>query len=154
MELAEYSVAQGIDHHAAFFWWVPHVLHKQDCIIAAVNKYYHTQTHEFRFEVPKMFKYTLEIDCENGNSLWQDAIVLEMEAVRVAFKVMNEGEEPPPGYQYMECHLVFDIKLDWYWCKAHLVAGGHMTETLAVLTYMSVVFQGQHPHCPDYCRTQ
>ena len=101
-----------------------------------------------------MFKFTPEIDCENGNSLWQDAIVLEMEAVCVAFKVMNEGEEPPPGYQYMECHLVFDIKLDCFWSKAHLVAGGHMTETLAVLTYMSVVFQGQHPHCLDYCHTQ
>ena len=66
-------------------------------------------------------------------------IVLEMEAVHVAFKVMNEGEEPPPRYQYMECHLVFDIKLDGFWHKAHLVAGGHMTATPAVLTYASVV---------------
>ena len=40
-----------------------------------------------------------------------------MEAVHVAFKAMNEGEEPPPGYQKMEC----------------------MTETLAVLTYVCVV---------------
>ena len=86
-----------------------------------------------------MFKCTLEIDHENRNSLWQDAIALEMEAVCVAFKVMNDGEEPPPGYQNMECHLVFDIKLDGFWCKAHLVARGHMTETLAVHTYVSVV---------------
>ena len=62
-----------------------------------------------------------------------------MEAVYVAFMVMNEGEELPPGYQYMECHVIFDIKLDGFWCKAQLVARGHMTETLAVLTYMSVV---------------
>ena len=62
----------------------------------------------------KMVKCVLEIDCENGNPLWQDAIALEMEAVHVAFKVMNEGEEPPPGYQYMECHLMFDIKLDGF----------------------------------------
>ena len=62
-----------------------------------------------------------------------------MEAVHVAFKVMNEGEEPPPGYQYMECHLMIDIKLDWFRCKAQLIAGGHMTETPAVLTYTSVV---------------
>ena len=72
-------------------------------------------------------------------SLWQDAIVLEMEAVYVAFKVMNEGEEPPPGYQYMVCHLMFDIKLDGFQCKAGLVARGHMTKTPAVLTYVSVV---------------
>ena len=36
VELAEYSVAQGINHQPAFCWWVPHVLHKQDNIIAAV----------------------------------------------------------------------------------------------------------------------
>ena len=85
-----------------------------------------------------MVKHTLEIDGENGNFLWQDAIVLEMEVVCVAFKLMDEGEEPPPGYQYMECHLVFDIKLDGFECKACLIARGHMTETLAVLTYSSV----------------
>ena len=59
-----------------------------------------------------MVKCTREIDHENGNPLWQDAIVLEMEAVCVAIKVMNEGEEPPPRYQYMESHLMFDIDLD------------------------------------------
>ena len=62
-----------------------------------------------------------------------------MEAVHVAFKVMNEGEEPPPGYQYMECHLMFDIKLDGFQCKAQHVAGGHMNQTPVVLTYRSVV---------------
>ena len=88
-----------------------------------------------------MVKCALEIDCENRNPLWQvkDAIALEMEAVHVAFKVMNEGEEPPPRYQYMKCYHVFDIKLDGFWCKARLVARGHMTETLAVLTCASVV---------------
>ena len=60
-----------------------------------------------------MVKCALEIDHENGNSLWQDAIALEMELVCVAFKVMNGGGgEPPPGYQYMKCHLMVDIKLD------------------------------------------
>ena len=34
---------------------------------------------------------------------------------------------------------MFDIKLDGFQCKACLVARGHMTETLVVLTYMSVV---------------
>jgi hypothetical protein len=45
----------------------------------------------------------------------------------------------PPGYQYMECHMVFDIKLDGFKRKARLVAGGHMTDAPAVMTYASVV---------------
>ena len=117
VELTEYSVAQGIDHQPAFCWWVPHVLHKRDHIIAVVNKCYRNRTHKFGFKVPKLVKCALEIDHENQNSLWQDAIALEMEAVHVAFKSINEGEEPSPRYQYMEC----------------------MTETLAVLTYVCVV---------------
>ena len=43
-----------------------------------------------------MVKCALEVDHENGNSLWQDAIVLKMEAVHDAFMVMSEGEDPPP----------------------------------------------------------
>ena len=86
-----------------------------------------------------MVKCALEIDHENRNLLWQDAIAIKMEAVCVAFKVMNEDEEPPAGYQYLECHLMFDIKLDGFWYKARLIAGGHMTKTPVVLTYASVV---------------
>ena len=39
----------------------------------------------------------------------------------------------------MECHMVFDIKLDGFVRKARMVAGGHMTDTPAVMTYASVV---------------
>ena len=46
---------------------------------------------------------------------------------------------PYPFGQYMECHLVFDVKLDGFKRKARLVAGGHMTDTPAVMTYASVV---------------
>ena len=77
----------------------------------------------------------LEISCENGNSLWQDAIALKMGAVCVAFNIMNEGEEPPPRYHSLYGgHLMLDIKLDGFWHKAQLVARVHMTETPAVLT--------------------
>ena len=53
--------------------------------------------------MPKTVKHALEIDHENGNTLWQDAIAKEMEAVWVAFKVLNDGKELPPGHQYMDC---------------------------------------------------
>ena len=133
VELAEYAVTQGINHQPAFCWWVPHTLRKRDQIIAAVNKHYHKRTHKFGIEVPKTVKHALEIDHENGNALWRDAIAKEMEAVWVAFKVLNDGEEPPPGHQYMDCHMVFDN------LKARLVARGHMTEAPTMLTYASIV---------------
>jgi len=114
VEVAEFAVAQGIDHEPAFGWWVPYVLKRRDRIIAAVNKRYHKRQYKFGFEIPKTVIRAKEIDRENGNTLWQDAIALEMEAVRVAFKLLNDDEAVPPGYQYMECHMIFDIKIEGF----------------------------------------
>ena len=119
VELAEYSVAQGINHQPAFCWWVPHVLHKQDCIIAAINKCYHNQTHKFGFKVLKTVKCTLEINHENRNPLWQDAIALEMEAVRVAFKVMIKVKNHHPDTSIWSVTLC--LTLNWMVFDAKLV---------------------------------
>ena len=140
IEVAEYAVAQGVDNEPAFAWWVPHVLKKRDRIIAAVNSRYHRQTHKFGVEVPKTIRRALEIDKENGNTLWQDAIEKEMRAVRIAFKILEDKEKKVPvGYQFIDCHMVFSVKLDGFQRKCRLVAGGHKTETPAAMTYSSVV---------------
>ena len=112
---------------------------RQDRIIASVNKRYHKRTHKFGIEIPKTVERALQIDKENGNNLWRDAIAKEMKNVRVAFKIMEDGKDPPPGYNFMNCHMVFVIKLDGFKRKARLVAGGHVLDPPAVLTYSSVV---------------
>ena len=139
VEVAEYAVAQDIDKEPAYSWWVPYVLKKRNRIIAAVNKRYHKRTHKFGFEIPKTVKRAQEIDKENGNTLWQDAIAKEMANVRVAFKILNDGEEPPPGYTHMGTHMVFEIKLDGFRRKARMVGDGHTVDAPAVMTYASVV---------------
>lgn len=139
VEIAEYAVSRGIEHMPAFDWWIKRVLKKRDRIIAAVNKRYFRMTHKFGIELPKTVKRALEIDNETGTTFWADAIAKEMEAVRIAFKILSNGEEPPPTYQFMECHMVFDIKIENFRRKARLVAGGHMTRQPDVPTYASVV---------------
>jgi hypothetical protein len=42
------------------------------------------------------------------------------------------------GYQEIDCHIIFDIKMDLT-RKARFVAGGHTTETPMSITYSSVV---------------
>ena len=88
-----------------------------------------------------MIKQALEInkECVCGNTLWQDAIAKEMANVKVSFKILPDGAKEPVGHQYMDCHLVYEMKLDGFCRKARLVAGGHMTEAPAVMTYASVV---------------
>jgi hypothetical protein len=44
----------------------------------------------------------------------------------------------PVGYQRIPCMLIYDVKMD-FTRKTRLVAGGHVTQPPAVLTYASVV---------------
>jgi hypothetical protein len=62
-----------------------------------------------------------------------------MTNVRVAFDVMADGVAPPPDYQFIRCHMIFDIRMEDFCRKARLVAGGYATKALATLTYASVV---------------
>ena len=139
VELAEYAVANQLEDEAAFAWWVGYTLKKRDRIISAVNKRYHKRTHKFGIRVPKTVEEAIQIDKENGNTLWQDATGKEMKNVRVAFDIQNDGSSEPIGYQLIRCHMIFDVKMESFRRKARLVAGGHMTETPATLTYASVV---------------
>jgi hypothetical protein len=61
-----------------------------------------------------------------------------MNAVRVAFHILEDGVDTPPGHQYMDCHLVFDVKFDGF-RKSRMVAGGHMVDAPSFLIYVSVV---------------
>jgi hypothetical protein len=91
-------------------------------------------------------KEALEIDKQNGNTLWYDAIMKEMKNVRGAFRNF-EGATPEqirndpkllPAFQEIKCHMIFDIKMDFS-RKARFVAGGHMTDPPSSITYSSVV---------------
>ena len=142
IETAEYAKILGIDHEPAFNWWVPHVLKKRDRIISLVRKRnprYLKRTHKFGIELPKTVKEAFELDKKNGNTLWADAIAKEMRDVRVAFKILPDGQPAPVGYQRIPCHMIFDIKMEDFRRKARLVAGGHMTKAPATITYASVV---------------
>ena len=68
-----------------------------------------------------------------------DAIQKEMQNVCIAFNTLDDNEQIPLGYQWMQCHMIFTVKMDGFVCKAQLVAGGHMTDATAVMTYASVV---------------
>ena len=91
---------------------------------------------EFRFQ--GTFEEAIALDRENGNTLWQDAIKLEMKNSRVAFKLCEKGEKAPVGYTQITCHLVFDLKLNMT-RKDCYVASGHLTDVPTYMTYSSVV---------------
>ena len=103
LELAEYAIAQGINKTPAFAWWMWDLESKLVGPLVIVASYCCQDL---------LLNRALEIDKEDGNTLWQDAIAKEMANVRVAFKVLPDGSKEPVGHQYMDCHLVYEIKLD------------------------------------------
>ena len=111
VQVSEYSIQSKISNQPAFAWWVPHVLKKRQQIVAKVKSKYWTRTHKFGIRIPKSVKEAKELDQQNGNTLWWDAILKEMANVRIAFKLFDGQEKDiPPGYQQVKCHIVFDIK--------------------------------------------
>ena len=89
--------------------------------------------------MPKTINEALELDKENGNTFWADAIAKKMKDFCVAFKILLDGQSAPIGYQKIPCHIIFDIKMEDFRCKARLVGGGHMAKASATITYASIV---------------
>ena len=140
--VAEYAVAHGLEEEPAFNWWISHVLRKRERIVKMVRQRharYLKRTHKWGVRLPKDALEAAKIDELEGNTLWSDAIGKEVRNVRVAFDILEEGSNPPPGYQFVKCHLVFDVKMEDLRRKARLVAGGHMTDVPSSYTYASVV---------------
>ena len=138
VQVAEYAVNNKITEEPAFNWWVKAVLKKRDRIIMKVKTAYHRRTHKYGVRVPKTVQEAYQMDEENGDHQWRDAIEKEMSNVRVAFK-FSDGDLVPIGYKKIPLHMVFDVKMMTLTRKARLVGGGHKTDPPKDAVYSSVV---------------
>ena len=100
---------------------------------------YLKRSHKFSIELPKTVDQAYALDAKNGNTLWADAISKKMENFRVAFDVLPDGKPMPIGHQLVQCHMVFDIKMEDVRQKARLVVGGHVTKALASIMYANIM---------------
>jgi Reverse transcriptase (RNA-dependent DNA polymerase) len=102
-----------------------------------VKTRYWKRTHKYVIELPKLVHEALAIDARMGTTFWREAITKEIRNFLPAFE-FRDGDVFPPGYQKIDCHMVFDIKVDLT-RKTRLVAGGHQTEVPKESVYSSVV---------------
>ena len=138
IEAAEYVIARSIQDEPDFAWWVPLTLRKRDRIIASVNFRTRKATHKYGIEIPTSIKHTEEIDRRNKNIFWQDAIILEMSNIGVAFKTFDTGENPPAGYRKSSGHMIYSAKMD-FTRKVIWVKDGHRTPDPETSSYAGVV---------------
>ena len=140
VQLAEYAIKVGIHHVPAFSWWIPHVIKKRKRIILKIKSKYWQRTHKYGIRIPKSVKQALQIDRENKNTYWQDAINLEMKNVKIAFRLCTMDPKTLVGYKQVGTHMIFDVKLgENFRRKARLVADGHKTDPPSSITYSSIV---------------
>ncbi len=96
----------GMDHEPGFNWWVMHTLRMRDWIIALLKKHdarYLKHTHKFGVECLLTVENELELDKQNGNTMWTDVIAKEMKNVQVAFALIEDDAQPSKGYQFFKC---------------------------------------------------
>ena len=103
-----------------------------------MKKRYFRTTQKFGIQLPKTVEEALRIDKETGTTFWRDAIKKEMDTVRVAFKILEDGQQVPVGSKFIGVHLVFDVKQGTLQRKARLVCDGSKTDP-EVPTYAGVV---------------
>ena len=113
VETAEFAKSRGIDDEAAFIWWVPHTLRKRNAIILAVKMRLQKTTHKYGIEIPTSVEHAMEINQKNGNTMWRDALALEMFNVGVAFEILEEDQPAPAGWKKASRHLIWDVKMDF-----------------------------------------
>jgi hypothetical protein len=81
---------------------------------------------KFGIELPQTVLEALEIDRRTGTTFWRNTINKEMATVAHVFEFVKD-DEILGNYQFVLCHMVFDVKMDLT-RKARFVAGGHMTD--------------------------
>ena len=91
--------------------------------------------------VPKSLpslKNAHRIDKENGNTLWADALKKEIKNVGIAFKILENGEATPVGYNKSRGCLIWDVKMD-VTRRVRWVKDGHRTPDPETSKYAGVV---------------
>ncbi len=95
-------------------------------------------SHKYGIELPSSVKNAIEINCKNGNTLWQDALAKEMGNVCVAYDILVPNAKVPPGWHKALGHIIFDIKMD-FTQKAWWVKDGHKTPDSTTSSFARVV---------------
>ena len=95
--------------------------------------------YKFGVRIPRSVKEAIQLDKENGNTLWQDAMEKEIGQINEykVYRSLGQGAEVPPGYQLIPVRMVFDVKQTLQ-RKARLVARGDKTTPPADAVYSGV----------------
>ena len=139
VDVAEFSIARGIDDEPAFSWWVPYTMRKRQAIISAIKTRARKVSHKYGVELPTSVEHAKALDAKNGNRLWQAALELEIYDAGRGIEVKDRSvTRAPPGWSKVTGHIVWDVKMD-FTRKARFVLDGHKTPDPIYSNFAGVV---------------
>jgi hypothetical protein len=96
---------------------------------AKLKSFHTAPKYKYGYEIPRTYEQAKQIDAKNGNILWGDATVLELNQI---------DEYMVITVRQIRVHLVYEVKQDGRH-KARLVADGHLTDIPLDSVYSGVV---------------
>ena len=138
VQVAHYAKANNLLDLPAFKWWTPYVLRKSKIILSKIKARMSQVTHKYGVELPRSADHAAQLDKQNNNTLWADALDREMSNVSVAFEILDHGVKQPVGWKLTSGHIIFDVKMD-FTRKARWAKDGHRTSEVTKSNYAGVV---------------
>jgi Reverse transcriptase (RNA-dependent DNA polymerase) len=109
---------------------------------AKLRSFNNAARYKYGFEAPRTYEHAMRLDQRNGNTLWGDAITLELTQIGDFNTFIDKSHHTkvnaPSGYKKIKVHFVFDVKHDGRH-KARLVADGYLTQIPVDSVYSGVV---------------
>ena len=138
LEVAEYCQENNLLEEPAIAWWANHTIKKRNQIISKVKAKVKKRSLKYGIQVPRTVREALILDEANKNTFWRDAIAKEMKNVLIAFEIQEDTDSIPVGRSFIECYMIFDVKMDLT-RKARFVANGAKTDDLKSSNWAGVV---------------
>jgi hypothetical protein len=95
---------------------------------------------KYGIAIPRNVNEAFELDAENGNKKWADAIEKEISTLLAlnCFTFHGPGYKPGPDYQFAPLRMIFEVKQDGRQ-KCRLIAQGHVVDSSGISTRSTVV---------------
>jgi hypothetical protein len=92
--------------------------------------------YKYGFEIPRTYKQAKCFVQRNGNTLWGDATILELNQINEYVTFIDKGHHtkvnPPSGYKKIRVHLVYEgMRLGWL--QMVTLPTFHLTQYILVL---------------------
>jgi hypothetical protein len=109
---------------------------------AKIRSFNTAARYKYGFEVPRTYEHAMHLDQRSGNTLWGDAITLDLTEIGDYDMFIDKGHHTkasaPYGYKKIIVHFVIDVKHDFRH-KDMPVADSQLTQIHVNLTYSSAV---------------